>query len=325
MVVTRLDALGIRGPRATGAAGSEPRWSCALVNNMPDSAFEETERQFLGLLDAASGTRALDTRLYVMEEIERGEQVSTAIDERYAPVAELYRDPPDVLIVTGANPVEKEIRDEPFWSDLVTLLSWAAESVPSMLLSCLAAHGALTIFDGLERQRLPRKCTGVFPQQIDPNDSLAIGLGPSLVLPHSRLNTVPIGQIRAAGYEVPLFSDDVGWSVATRTVEQSRLVLVQAHPEYRPGTLLSEYHRDARRYVLGTREEQPELPRDCVAPEDWESLTKLHEQITTGGRDPDVLAEFPFAEVGPRAPWSWHNQATQLYANWLSAVPTRSS
>ncbi len=108
-------------------------------------------------------------------------------------------------------------------------------------------------------------------------------------------------------------------------VEQTKLVLVQAHPEYRPGTLLSEYHRDARRFVLGTRDEQPELPQDCVAPEDWEGLTKLHEQITTGARDPEVLAAFRFDEVGARAPWSWHDQATQLYASWLATVPTRSS
>jgi homoserine O-succinyltransferase len=325
MVVTHLDALGIRGHRSSGATGTEPRWSCALVNNMPDSAFEETERQFLGLLDAGSGTNALDTGLYVMEGIDRGEQVSKRIDERYAPVSELYRDPPDVLIVTGANPVEKDIRDEPFWSDVVTLLSWASESVQSMLLSCLAAHAALTIFDGLERQHLARKCTGVFSQEVELTDSLAIGVGSSLALPHSRLNTVPTSQIRAAGYDVPLYSDEVGWSVATRVVEQARVVLVQAHPEYGPSTLLREYHRDARRFVLGTRDQQPELPSGCVAPDDWDLLAELHERITTGERDPQLLASFPFDEVGGRAPWSWHEEATQLYANWLSGVPKRSA
>ena len=36
-----------------GTAG--PRWRCALVNNMPDAAFNATERQFAGLLEAASG------------------------------------------------------------------------------------------------------------------------------------------------------------------------------------------------------------------------------------------------------------------------------
>jgi homoserine O-succinyltransferase len=324
MVVSHLDSLRTSGPRSSRSPDFEPRWSCALVNNMPDSAFEETERQFLNLLNAGSGTNALDIRLYVMDDIVRGEEVATRIGERYAEVSELYRDPPDVLIVTGANPVEKNIRDEPFWSEMVTLLSWASESVQSMLLSCLAAHAALTIFDGLERQQLSRKCTGVFSQQVELTDALAIGVGSSLALPHSRLNTVPTSQIRAAGYDVPLYSKDIGWSVATRMVERARLVLVQAHPEYGPSTLLREYHRDARRYVLGTRDERPVLPRDCVAPGDRGLLEELHETITTCERDPELVTSFPFDEVGARATWSWHEQATQLYANWLSGVPKRS-
>ena len=292
---------------------------------MPDNAFEETERQFLALLDAGSGVSELDTRLYVMEAIARGEQTSKRIAELYSPVSELYQDPPDVLIVTGANPVQENIRDEPFWDEMMSLLWWSSEHVQSMLLSCLAAHSALAVFDGIERQRLTRKCTGVFPQQAASTDPLVRGVGSSLVLPHSRINFVPNEQVRAAGYDIPLYSTDVGWSVATRVVAKATVVLVQGHPEYGPTTLLREYHRDARRYVLRTRDEQPELPRSCVAGDDWGLLVELHDRITTDGRDPAVVASFPFDEVGSRAPWPWHDAATQLYANWLADVPKRST
>jgi homoserine trans-succinylase len=112
--------------------------------------------------------------------------------------------------------------------------------------------------------------------------------------------------------------------VASRSVEQAQLVLIQAHPEYAPATLLGEYQRDARRYVLGTRQEKPELPRQCVAPADEELLHELHERITTGERDPEVVDGFPFDEVGGRAPWPWRQQSVQLYANWLSGVAQRS-
>jgi homoserine O-succinyltransferase len=291
---------------------------------MPDNAFEETEWQFLDLLDASSGFDELDTRLFVMEGISRGEQTSKRIAELYSPVSELYHDPPDVLIVTGANPVQENIRDEPFWTEMVSLLWWASEHVRSILLSCLAAHSALTIFDGIERRRLTTKCTGVFPQQVASN-SLTFGVRSPLALPHSRINDVPTQQVQAAGYDVPLSSRDGSWSVATRIVKNATLVLVQAHPEYGPTALLREYHRDARRYVLGTREEPPELPRACVAPEDWRLVAELHDRIITGDRDPTLVASFPFDEVGSRAPWLWHGPAKQLYANWLSGVVQRSS
>ena len=108
-------------------------------------------------------------------------------------------------------------------------------------------------------------------------------------------------------------------------VNSAALVLVQAHPEYGPTTLLREYHRDARRYVLGTREEPPELPRACVASEDWALLAELHTRIITGRRDPALVASFPFDEVGSRAAWLWHGSAKQLYANWLSGVAQRNN
>jgi homoserine O-succinyltransferase/O-acetyltransferase len=292
---------------------------------MPDSAFVATERQFTGLLEAGAGLDALDIRLYVMDGIARGQSVAGTITERYAPVSELYRDPPDVLIVTGANPVEKDIRNEPFWADMVSLLTWASHNVQSMLLSCLAAHGALLVFDGLERELLDRKCTGVFPQEVEVSDPLTAAFGPAFVLPHSRLNTVPIDSVRAAGYDVALSSAEIGWSVASRTVEETRLVLIQAHPEYGPATLLGEYQRDARRYGLGTRQEKPELPRQCVAPADRDLLDDLHRRITSGERDPALVDGFPFDEVGGRAPWPWREQSVQLYANWLSGVAQRSN
>jgi homoserine O-succinyltransferase len=207
---------------------------------------------------------------------------------------------------------------------MVSLLTWASHNVQPMLLSCLAAHAALLIFDGLERELLDRKCTGVFPQEVEMSDPLTAALGSAFVLPHSRLNTVPIDSVRAAGYDVALSSAEIGWSVASRTVEQAQLVLIQAHPEYAPATLLGEYQRDARRYVLGTRQEKPELPRQCVALADEELLHELHERITTGERDPEVVDGFPFDEVGGRAPWPWRQQSVQLYANWLSGVAQRS-
>ena len=187
------------------------------------------------------------------------------------PYATIREGSPDLLIVTGSNPLAPRIEDEPYWEDLAALLSWGRGHVPSMLLSCLSAHAALAVFDGIERTTLDAKCTGVFPQQAH-SHPLTAGLGPSIVLPHSRLNTVGLDEVRAAGYEVALESEAVGWSVDHQVAHGSEVVLVQGHPEYDPSSLLREYRRDARRYVRHERDDVPCLPLHCVAPDDWEQL-----------------------------------------------------
>ena len=76
--------------------------------------------------------------------------------------------------------------------------------MPAMVLSCLSAHAALAVFDGVERTTLPVKCTGVFAQEADPTHPLAAGFDGPVVLPHSRLNAVPVEAVTAAGYAVAL-------------------------------------------------------------------------------------------------------------------------
>jgi homoserine O-succinyltransferase/O-acetyltransferase len=325
MAVLHLDPPVAGHPSPADSGSVEPRLTCALVNNMPDGAFLQTEGQFLDLLAIGSGHVGLDVRLYAMADVPRAETNALRIEERYTPWSELFDHPPHVLIVTGANPIEPSLQDEPFWSDMVDLLTWASGAVPSILLSCLSAHAALTVFDGIDRERLPSKCTGVFVQEVDGDDALSVGLEPDTVLPHSRLSTVATDKVRAAGYDVPLYSDEFGWSVATRIVERATVVLLQAHPEYGPTSLLREYQRDAGRYVRHERDGLPVLPLHCTAPEDAEQLEELHRRITTGTRDPVLFESFPCDDIESRAPWPWRTVATQLYTNWLSTVPARSS
>jgi homoserine O-succinyltransferase len=196
--------------------------------------------------------------------------------------------------------------------------------VSTMLLSCLSAHAALVAFDGLERRRLETKCTGVFGQVAETAHPLVAGLVPPIVLPHSRLNTVEADDLRGAGYDVALHSDAVGWSVATKMVDRSRVVVMQGHPEYGRASLLREYQRDARRYVRHERDEEPRLPIDCVGPEDQAGLADLHQRVTGGERDPALVEAFGFDQAGARAPWPWRSMAVGLYKNWLAGIPKRS-
>jgi homoserine O-succinyltransferase/O-acetyltransferase len=318
------------GVRLSKAAAARPQganladFSCAFVNNMPDGAFDATERQFLDLLDTAAGPDVIEVRRYAFSGVPRGERVATRLEQDYEPVETLLQEAPDVLIVTGSNPVEERIEDEPYWVDLAQLITWGSEHVASMLLSCLSAHAALGIFDGIERVRLATKCTGVFPQDVDVSHPLTVGMKPRITLPHSRTSTVPEEHLLEAGYHIAVRSDEVGWAVASRRVDQAQVLLVQGHPEYDPSSLLREYRRDVWRYAQHERDDEPILPYHCVAPEDWPALEEMHRAIIGGRRDPDLVAAYPFDEVGQRATWPWHAAAEQLYTNWVNGFTKRS-
>jgi homoserine O-succinyltransferase len=311
-------------PSGPSAPDGGARWTCAFVNNMPDGAFESTERQFVGLLEAGSDSAVVDVKRFAMAGVPRGDRAASRIAEQYWPMEAIRADPPDLLIVTGSNPLEERITDEPYWDELADLLTWGSGHVGSMLLSCLSAHAALEVFDGIERVHLASKCTGVFAQEVDASHPFGAGLERSIVLPHSRTNAVPQDALERAGYHIAIQSEAVGWSVATRDVAGCQVVLVQGHPEYEPSSLLREYQRDVRRYVRHEREEIPCLPLHCVAPQDWAQLEALHLAVTEGSRDPALVEAYPFAEVGARSTWPWSVTARRLYANWLAGSRTRS-
>ena len=70
----------------------------------------------------------------------------------------------DGIIVTGAEPKAARLTEEPYWATFGRVIDWARENTVSSVYSCLAVHGAVLHMDGVERQALPAKCIGVFPQ-----------------------------------------------------------------------------------------------------------------------------------------------------------------
>ncbi len=317
----RLSRTGAAAAKDAATDQEPARWVCAFLNNMPDSAFAATERQFSDLLATGAGSETVELRRYTMEGVPRGERTAPLIAEGYSPLEQLWQHPPpDLLIVTGSEPLAPSIEDEPYWDDLRDLLIWGRENVSSMLLSCLAAHAALLVFDGLTRIRLPAKCAGVFPQETDAGHRLTACIGREVVLPHSRFNTVPLDAVRAAGYGVALSSELTDWAVASKCIDRSEVVLVQGHPEYGPPSLLLEYQRDVRRYLNRERDGLPVLPLYCVDGQDWEDLQQLQARLVDGERDPELMGSFPFADAVARIGWRWRDTAVRLYANWMAEI-----
>ena len=71
--------------------------------------------------------------------------------------------PPDALIVTGTEPVAPLLSDEPYWERLRELLQWAQANTTSSIWSCLAAHAAVELLDGIRRRRLGTSAVGSLP------------------------------------------------------------------------------------------------------------------------------------------------------------------
>jgi homoserine O-succinyltransferase len=315
-----IEPSASRNEASADVAERSSHLTCAFINNMPDGAFDSTERQFLGLLDEASEGREIDVRRYTMPGVPRGAETAARIAKDYIPLRDLYLDVPDLLILTGSNPIEVNIEDEPYWSDLVEVLTWSRRRVATTLLSCLSAHAALVVFDGAERVRLTQKCAGVFPQRVDVDSALTHGVDVDIVLPVSRWNSVNTEALEVAGYDVIMQSDVTGWAAAQRTEDGRQLVLVQGHPEYDPSSLLREYRRDAGRYVRGERSEEPALPFHCVSPDDWEVLEAFHRQVVLDQRDLTAFEAFPFDDLAARAPWAWRSLASRFFTNLVISV-----
>jgi homoserine O-succinyltransferase len=305
----------------------EPRrLTVGLVNNMPDSAFLDTENQFRG---AALGTNGagIEFELYTIKEIPRSEKVAAVIEERYRGLDELWTRPPDAMIVTGTEPTQVQLRFEPYWPYLARLLEWAADHVRTTLLSCLASHASLLLFDGIERIQRPVKCTGVFEGGVeDPLDPLATGLPDVVRIPHSRVNDVPEAALIDAGYRIVVGTggSGAGWSVAAREQRDALFVLCQGHPEYGTLSLLREYRRDVRRSLFGRGAvPYPRVPDGYLGEEAVEILAEFERRADATDMDPrELWPTFPFDEVAATVENSWAPISATLYANWLQLAST---
>jgi homoserine O-succinyltransferase/O-acetyltransferase len=294
----------------------------ALVNNMPDSAFLDTEEQFRSLTTLPSGEDNVDLALYTITEIPRSDAIASVIQSRYRGLDQLWTHVPDALIVTGTEPAQAQLPYEPYWPYLARLLEWAASSVPTTMLSCLAAHASVLLFDGIERVPRRLKCSGVYQGPVEnPADPLVAGLPVTIPIPHSRMNDVPEDAILAAGYEIVIGSgdSDVGWSVAARQRGDGRFVLCQGHPEYGTLSLLREYRRDVRRSLFGRGAvPYPRMPEAYFGPEALATLGAFERRAKMSTDDPLKLWErFPYEEVAAGVENSWVSASTAFYANWL--------
>ena len=288
----------------------------ALVNNMPENAAEGTVGQFETLLRRAAGqgiTYQLTCYALPQSDVARGSASST-----HEEIEALYARGADALIVTGAEPRAERLADEPFWADFSRLVLWARTHTLGSLWSCLAAHGAVELLDGVSRRRQDQKISGVFACSATPDDWATQGAPEEILVPHSRYNSLSREDLAANGYVISSWSPSVGVDSFWRR-EPSLFLFTQGHPEYTANTLASEFRRDALRFLKGTSAAFPKLPDNYFSGAAQEEIALLRSS-------PEVLDPSSFLERFDRIleqnppTANWFNDAERLYGNWLRLI-----
>jgi homoserine O-succinyltransferase len=307
------------------APGYAERAECveiAFINNMPDSALEDTEMQFFELLDATAGDNTpVRLKLYSLPGVPRGERGQQHLDSCYFGIDDLLSRRFDALIMTGTEPLQRNLRNEPYWSALTDVLDWAESNTVSTILSCLAAHAGVLNSDGISRHLLSDKQFGVFDFTKAANHPLTSGSGERVRFPHSRWNEVQADALTACGYVVLTQSAEGGVDSFVKKKKRSLFVHFQGHPEYASETLLKEYRRDIKRFLRRERETYPSMPKGYFDSRATKLLTDFRETVVSDPRE-ELMAAFPDA-VADTLQNPWRSSATCVYRNWLQYVVSK--
>ena len=318
---TDREKLRAAGSPNGGHGVSEKVVRLALVNNMPDSALEDTEMQFFELLDSASGNIPVYVKLYSLTGVSRNERGREHIERFYFDCADLSQSHFDAVIITGTEPKQADLRNEPYWKQLTEVLDWAERHTSSTLLSCLAAHASVLYSDNINRYRLSDKQFGVFQSKRNASHHLTREFPEISRFPHSRWNEVRESDLAAAGYTILTKSAEAGVDLFARKQRQSLFVYFQGHPEYQAETLAKEYRRDVKRFLRGERENYPSMPLSYFDLRTTEMLHKFQERGIADRRE-EIITSFPDSVI-ENLPNTWFASALSVYRNWLQYVVSR--
>ncbi|MGA8612016.1 MAG: homoserine O-succinyltransferase [Xanthobacteraceae bacterium] len=311
----------IERPGSTSEVRAPNCVTVGLINNMPDAALKSTERQFVDLMRESTHSTVVRLMLFSIPEVPRSDAALRDMAGRYRDVSELWDTRLDGLIVTGTEPRSRDLKDEPYWNALGQVIDWAREHTASTIWSCLAAHAAVLRVDGIERQLLPEKCSGVFGCEAIEQHAMTRGVAMPMRIPHSRLNDLPERALKSCGYRILTRSPVVGVDMFVKQ-ERSFNVFLQGHPEYETDSLLREYRRDIDRYLRGEREHYPAAPQGYLDEESvaWANAFR-HRALAD--RDGELIKAFPIRELEARLNGNWRRAAAAIYENWFDYLKER--
>lgn len=192
----------------------------------------------------------------------------------------------DALIVTGAPIEHLPYEEVTYWSELTQVLDWAKTNVYSTLFLCWGAFAGLYHYNGVPKQILPQKMSGVYRHKLlHPFASLMAGFDDRFDVPVSRNTEILASDIeKHKDLRILTSSNESGIFIVEDTAHRRFYVL--NHLEYEVDTLQKEYLRDVKAGI------NPQLPHNYFP-----------------DNDPDLP---------PRITWRAHRSL--LFSNWLNIV-----
>ena len=291
-----------------------------ILNLMPDAALEATERQFMRLVGGCNRIAQFKIHLFSVAEFERGEKAQAHIDTYYETFEHIKKVGLDALIITGANPVQSELEEEPFWQPLIEIVDWAKQGVSSIMCSCLASHAIVQHYYGINRYPLEQKRWGVYSHRVvDFNHPLVANTNTRFDAPHSHVYEVNSRQLRDCGLQVLVASEEADFHLAT-SEDGFRFVFFQGHPEYDAISLFKEYKREVGRFIAGVRQNYPPFPEHYFSREATRILNHFRDKVLSGQTHASQIEDFPEAQVIPLLDNTWSDTGKAVINNWLGLV-----
>ena len=291
-----------------------------LLNMMPDTALEATERQFFRLLGACNQIVQFHVHLFTIEGLERGPEARKHLDRFYEPFEKIKHDGLDGLIISGANVTHANLQQEPFWEPLTEVFFWAKKNVTSILCSCLATHALIQKCYGIKRTHLPAKRWGIFAHRVlDPIHPLVAEIHTRFDVPHSRFNEIFQDDLEKQGIKVLVNSEQAGAHLFV-SPDGFRIVFFQGHPEYDNISLMKEYKREVLRYYQREIDTYPLFPENYFNSECQKTLLDYKHHIETALNNGVQAAPFPEQALLPFLDNTWRDTAKAVFNNWLGKI-----
>jgi homoserine O-succinyltransferase len=291
-----------------------------LLNMMPDTALEATERQFLRLVGACNQIAQFHVHLFTIEGLERALDAKAHIEEYYEPFTKIQQEGLDALIISGANVTHAHIPEEDFWMPLTEVFEWAKKNVTSILCSCLATHALIHYCYDIERTHLAAKCWGVFSHKLlDRFHPLVAEINTRFDVPHSRYNEIFQHDMERKGLKVLAASEQAGAHLAV-SPDGFRIVFFQGHPEYDEISLMKEYKREVVRFFDNEIDSYPPFPEhyfnEAVVP----ILSGYENRVKDAKKSGGELEDFPEQQIIEYLDNTWQDTAKAVINNWLGKV-----
>lgn len=291
-----------------------------FLNLMPNASFKATERQFLRLVGSSNQIVQYYIYLFTIDGVDRDEETQSYIDSYYTSFDDVKAHGLDSLIITGTNPANPTLEQEPFWEPLGDVVDWATKNVTSVLCSCLAVHAIVKHLHDIERKPLQKKRWGVYSHRItNARHPLLRNINTRFDVPHSRNNDVSPEQLQAAGFKILVQGEESGVHMAV-SPDMFRIVYLQGHPEYDRISLLKEYKREVNRYLNGERESYPDSPENYFNSEVDAIIDDYQEAVLSAKSDGSSMPKFPEMEIEPLLDNTWRDTGKSIFDNWLGLV-----